>query len=231
MNMENLNSGNVISHLTNIEVGALIQVIKDIKSNIISLYTDGTVIGSDDMTYIKVAQVPIFGVEFSHAATALRKFLSVCMCGIDYGIAPTPMGNIKYFKNIATSEVLVLSENSNAIYDDKYGYIIMDAYKRVLNDISVSIATETLELSKSKELEVLLALSSKDGVRMFTFFNHTISLFNGLLPLNKSDRISVTLYDNPTNNVHFIAMFDIIKPKTVMKVFLRYININQNGYI
>lgn len=227
MNMENLNSNNIISHLTNVEVGALIQVIKDIKPNMISLYADGTVIGSEGVTYIKVTQVPIFGIEFTYTAAPLRKFLSVCMCGVDYGILYMPTGNIGYFKNIATSEVLMLVENVNDIaYNSKYRYIIMDAYRLVLNDISVSVATETLELNKSKELEVLLALSSKDGVHMFTFFNHTISLFNGLLPLNKSDKVSITLYDNPVNNVHFIAMFDIIKPKTAMKIFLRYLNVN-----
>ena len=74
------------------------------------------------------------------------------------------------------------------------------------------------------ELEKIFACHKQDGCIYYIHDNKFfITLFAGLLPLNKADSIYLTIYEDTDNS--FIAEFKISKKKFAVYVYIAYLNV------
>lgn len=77
------------------------------------------------------------------------------------------------------------------------------------------------DLKSNIEFMEILALKSGDGQSLFRASSkHILTLFTGLIPINKSDKASLEIYD--IDNYSFIAKFIINKGKFIINKYIRY---------
>ena len=82
---------------------------------------------------------------------------------------------------------------------------------------------ECLDISESDAfLDTCKNIKSKDGAKMFKLDqNYIMSNFSSLHPINKSDKIYLTLY--PRDEISFISKFVINKKKYEIHEYIRYL--------
>ena len=90
-------------------------------------------------------------------------------------------------------------------------------------DRSVPYYSET---DVTSELSNLFSLKKDDGCFYYNFRGiYFITLFNGLLPLNKSDKVYITIF--PNNRESFIARFRVKKKKFTINIYLAYLYVSE----
>lgn len=82
------------------------------------------------------------------------------------------------------------------------------------------------DISDDVDIIKLQSSLSKDGLIMYRKDRYLMTIYKGLLPLNKSDKLSLKIYDEISENGNvdfFTSIFTIIKKKSKsIKVFLKY---------
>lgn len=80
------------------------------------------------------------------------------------------------------------------------------------------------EINISSDIEPLFSLNKDGGCYYYKYDNkYFMTLFSGLLPLNKSDKVYLTIYFN--NETSFIAKYRVNKKKFNVYVLISYKNI------
>lgn len=68
---------------------------------------------------------------------------------------------------------------------------------------------------RDEQFEASIQKKTKEGITLYKLDNSIIiTLYKGLLPVNKSDKVSLQIYDNGSNM--FVSKFTIRKPKNVV---------------
>lgn len=76
----------------------------------------------------------------------------------------------------------------------------------------------------TNELEKLFKMSKSTGAFIYKHDkDHMLTLFSGIIPLNKADKVYLTLLDNPDNT--FLARFRVSKKKFDVYAYLMYLKI------
>lgn len=81
------------------------------------------------------------------------------------------------------------------------------------------------DISSDITIEQLKASLSKDGCIMYRKDGYMMTLYKGLLPLNKSDRLSMEIYPDD-NGLFFTTKFTVIKKKMDINIYLRFRNLS-----
>ena len=125
-------------------------------------------------------------------------------------------------KNIDT---IATTSGSLNIRFEKYN-IRFAKYKleKVAYDLGLHTDHVKQSVDVTNELSELFSLKKADGIIYFKYNGYFMTLFSGLLPINKSDKIHLTIYNQSTINT-FIANFTIIKKKFKVNIYLAYLNI------
>ena len=74
----------------------------------------------------------------------------------------------------------------------------------------------------TEELQELFNMKKVDGSMLYNKDGYIMTLIYGSLPLNKSDKVSLAIYNMGTT---FVARFNVIKKNTTITTFIRYIRI------
>lgn len=150
----------------------------------------------------------------------------------NYGIIITAKELSTFVKSISTELCFDLSRGVvNTIVKDEplhihYDPIVQNDIINKLNNLKTQYNyTEAIDITK--ELEPVFSLKKNDGTHYFIpVINNNkyfITLFYGLLPLNKNDKIHLQISDTGTNN--FISKFTVLKKKFKVNVFIRYLKV------
>lgn len=150
-----------------------------------------------------------------------------------------------FMKNVTTEEVFVADEHSfihtefkamddkmvDTIYlgsDPIQLQIVEKNHQQAMNILSYSnkfVLQEPLDVTD--ELQNLFALRKTDGtiqyIKRYNNQNYFMILFAGLLPLNKSDRIYMNIYDNSSNT--FISNFMVRKKNLQVYALILHLKI------
>ena len=119
------------------------------------------------------------------------------------------IGVIGYVDNVT------LYEASNNI--KRFKSIIMNMNSLLLN---TDISLELRDLQNDLNFKHIMELKSSDGADKFIIDNnHIITLFNGLLPILKSDKINLYVRDIESLN-YFNTIFEIRKKKYTINVIM-----------
>jgi hypothetical protein len=76
-----------------------------------------------------------------------------------------------------------------------------------------------------EELIPLKNVKKTDGEVHIKIGEYFMTLFTGLLPIAKADKVFLTIYDNFTPDSIFIAQFEVKKKKFSTNVFVAYLKI------
>lgn len=100
--------------------------------------------------------------------------------------------------------------------------IISEKLKTVIS-YDTSMASYQEE-NMTDRLSEIYSLNKTDGAMLYKHDSyHILTLFGGLLPLNKADKIYMTLHDNPDNT--FLARFRVAKKQFNIFIYIMYISI------
>lgn len=120
---------------------------------------------------------------------------------------------------ISTMNATLIFENRINMRFNNIAENIIDTVERIRmqNVLSPCVCVNT-------ELENLFNLHKQDGCMYYIHDNrYFITLFAGLLPLNKSDKIYLTIYED--SDTSFITEFKICKKKFAVYVYIAYLNV------
>lgn len=140
---------------------------------------------------------------------------------------------------LVQSEFEIKKKNNNSLYiisdsgvelEFIYDKYIEQAYNNiicsVINYCNNTNLTE-IEENVTNELIDLFSIHKDDGCIYYKYKNrYYITLFYGLLPLNKSDKIFLSIYYNKFNK-SFITNFKVVKKKFIVNIFINYLDIKR----
>lgn len=191
----------------------ILELAKMLKSHYVYYNPEAhKLIGTDyHMTYIKVMDIP----------------------EIQYRV-PLFFDNkeVQKFSKTTDNEYAILEFMETSIRPMKYLYDkVEEIYYKTINFTLDINTTNTLTIDNirgNQSFENSLSLKSAQGIGYFYIGDQYImTIFSGLLPINKSDEVALKIYDNKTLGT-FLANFTIKKKKKAdINVFINYLKLVQ----
>lgn len=134
-----------------------------------------------------------------------------------------PYGSIKFevLKNIITEDVITfLPLQSERGIKEAY---ILDTFKEpsINNMIYVNE-----DLRSNEDFNIAMSKKAKDGISLIYIDGFPISICSSLLPLNKSDKIRLEIYNDEVPKT-FLAKFIIDKKKYIINKYIRYLYLEE----
>ena len=134
----------------------------------------------------------------------------------------------QYIKNVDNKSKLETAMVDNLI---KYRSItrlgdidIISIYTKICSNINPNyIISYNEDIKQDENFNYCLSLKAKDGLGKYIYDNKFISVFSGLLPINKSDKVSIEIYKSDNNT--FLCRFIIDKKFTTLYKYIRYLSI------
>ena len=188
----------------------IIEIAKLLKSDIIYIIGN-TIYGTDsNFTYLKQMTFEnTVGINICYEQKLMNDFIKLCTNTIT-------LENNSLMSNI---EVLYIN-NENHIrnivnLNNKINQIVLNNY----NNLNVDNARD------NQEFENAISLKTAQGIGLYRVSEeYILSIFKGLLPINKKDKTSLSIYDVDYNR--FLTRFVISKPKNkVIIVNVMYLKI------
>ena len=200
--------------ISTMEFNEIIKAAKLIKDDIVTLY-NGVLYSSDEYnTCLKCIKVNVNpSLNFSLAAKEIKKeFLSTIT---DTEIVLDKDKYLIYcMNNLANTNPGILIPTNNHI---------VDLYNKLMHESTYSIFNRYENIKEDQDFLNILDKKSKDGATMYKKDKYIMYIFSGLLPINKSDKVNLNIYDI---GPYFISNFEILKKKTEpINVFIRYMHL------
>lgn len=137
----------------------------------------------------------------------------------------------KYTTEVGSAEVYVGQHMLKSDYGEFYGNnielgsIINNNFQGMLNLFNCSIKSCHIEDMRTiDEFNKIISQKAADGIGLIIIENkYPITLSSNMLPLNKSDKIGLFIYD--IGDGTFIPYFLIKKPKQTIEIFMRCIRL------
>ena len=121
----------------------------------------------------------------------------------------------------------ILSLNGELYIKNNQFLLSMVRSKRIKFGPMAKLATEKLEITNN--IRGLYDLKKTDGCYYYkpivNNIRYFITLFYGLLPLNKADRVFLSIYDPDYLSNNFIAFFTVAKKKFEVNTILCYLKV------
>ena len=106
-------------------------------------------------------------------------------------------------------------------YTDVFNDLIHSAIRYIDNTISFS----NEDLRKNDNFNEIMTMKAGDGIGLLKLSKrYILTLYNGLLPINKSDKVKVYIRD--IDDYRYLANFTIIKKKFSIDVYFMYLFLN-----
>ena len=101
---------------------------------------------------------------------------------------------------------------------------IINIFNNIRQCIGIENAViDIVDLKADPKFNEILSKKADDGNSLYRIDkNYILSIFSGLLPINKNDKVLFRIYDNNTNN-SFIAEFNIDKGFAVVTKYIQYL--------
>lgn len=127
---------------------------------------------------------------------------------------------LKKSNNVEFKHDVLQNENGEtfSLYNEYIDSEIRNMYKNCLEVEKNKILYQDLDIRNDIEFEKCIQLKSADGIRMYKIQNtfglkFIISIFNGMLPVNKGDKVSLNIYD--MGPYFYLCKFTVYKKKNV----------------
>lgn len=170
--------------------------------------------------------------EYIFSARELSAFLKTVTTENEFEIIQAVLSNTIVISNTMAFVNFIKDKKYIYIADKKCEYITdLSPMKSSLipstaiingNIRQMNYLCEPEETEITYDLAKLFSIRKQDGCIYYRHKNkYFITLFSGILPLNKGDRIYLTIYDHCTT---FVAKFRIVKKRFIVNIYLRYLS-------
>lgn len=172
----------------------------------------------------------IFGVDDSFATLKKATINNPCNIFVCY----RTLDMREFIKNIDSDRVQIDNNSirtsiDNIVYQmsgqvvmnimDLANRIVLMTYTDLYNMKQPDYINE--DIRQDINFENILAMKSADGAARYIADNkYILTLFNGLLPINKKDKVSLKIYN--IDIYKFLANFTIVKKGISMDIFIMY---------
>lgn len=103
--------------------------------------------------------------------------------------------------------------------------VSLGIYNHILEKINFALSPKTIMSPKqliNEEIQNVFALRKDDGCIYYKHNNkYMMTLFSGILPVNKGDKVYLTIL--PNNITSFISKFEIVKKKFIVNIYIAYL--------
>lgn len=145
--------------------------------------------------------------------------------------------SLKTMEDVAKNYIASHSkeEVDNASFDVLFSYFgiarisdppITITYNKLISSIG-RLLDARADIREDEEFEKCLSLKSKDGMSLYIYKGYNgiypISIFTGLLPINKKDKVSLEIYNSEIGT--FTVKFIIDKGFAIINKYIKYINL------
>lgn len=188
----------------------IIEIAKLLKSDIIYIIGN-TIYGTDsNFTYLKQMTFEnTLGINICYEQKLMNDFIKLCTNTIT-------LENNSLMSNIEVLHINNQNHIRNIVeLDNKINQIVLNNH----NSMNVDNARD------NEEFENAISLKTAQGIGLYRVSEeYILSIFKGLLPINKKDKTSLSIYDVDYNR--FLTRFVISKPKNkVIIVNVMYLKI------
>lgn len=191
----------------------LVDRAKALKSHYL-IFNNNGIYGADETMFIlKRSNIDTYGINITTTSILLLDFYKNSVeVGSEY---------ITIENNCLSSiygKLNSLDENITA--NIAYGFKSLSNYINLIGEPTISI----INLRDIEKFNKIQAMKAADGTDLLIVEDtYPITLSSNMLPLNKSDKIGLYIYD--LNDGTFISYFTIKKPKQLVEIFIRYIKL------
>lgn len=201
-------------------INKILNFIKNYKSNIM-LLRNGDIFGIDGYI-LKIGHNSGIDLEIAFECDSLKKFL-------------TKGQNIKYFpkENQLTGDFEKIINEELCKYTDTFTFLPSLKYIDLINNFIYQINNSfhpsnepIINLDNIEAGYIIRNISSKDGAKLININGVLIYIYNGLIPLNKSDKAYAS-YMIRNDNKAFLLKIDIKKKGIEFSEYISVLNLNR----
>ena len=184
------------------------------------MWKQNKIISIDSMDYIlynelntdKLLTYPIKGIVMNQRE--LSKIMKSITTESYFDISDELLSNITIVNTINDSMAFKIDSSIDASVDKNLN---------ISHQMDELIGSNNIDITD--RLGALFKLNRASGSIYFQYDNeHMLTLFVGILPLAKSDKILINLHDYPNSNI-FCVRFTVIKKLFKVYAYLKYIKI------
>lgn len=189
----------------------LFEVAKLVKSPLVYIKGNDLYGVDEQFVYLKHAKIENeYGISMAFSHQQMNNFLK----NVDLNEIKFVGENILYssFDNTLEINNLDLIHNIERMINSINGMLTTSFKKVVVNNIR-----------SIPEFENILTYKSADGIGMFRYDKYVMTLYNNLLPIKKSDKLELNIYD--INDRSFLSNFSIIRKKARIDVYIMYLHL------
>ncbi len=181
---------------------------KNLKADIVFI-TENTIYGTDSsFSYLKTLSfINDINLNIIYIQKDMNNFIKESTNTILYSNNMIQSGTQNMIVNIPTY-VMNFTE-----LVDRVNHLLNFKHNLILDDIR-----------GQEEFENLINLKSSQGMGLFRINGYILTLFKNLLPVNKKDKVALSIRDIAEDR--FLATFTVMKPKNVnISIFIMYLKI------
>ena len=180
------------------------------------------IVGIDNMSYIiissidvnRLSVIPTKGLIFNQRE--LSKFMKSISIESDFEIDDSGMINTTTLTTIANTESM------NVVVNTAVQKVVEQHISQSVNiDRQMAVNSIKPEMDVTTDLQDLYKMSKSSGIYNYIYDNnHLMTLFSGIFPLAKNDKIFCTVMD--INDISFIARFRVHKKTCDIVSYLHF---------
>lgn len=205
-----------------ITIGDLVYIneaARNLKQKVV-MWIGNKLVGLDSNDYIvfinldpsKLSIIPQRGLIFSQRD--LSKFMKSISTESGFDVCVSGMIFKTQLNTISDSMMVEINESMQRIVDAK------------INNTMYIDQGLVLEEDISNNIKSLYSMARADGMFKFIYDNnHYMTLFPGLLPLNKSDKVYMCIDDQLYGQNSFVSRFRVHKKQFDVFVYVRYLTL------
>lgn len=188
----------------------LVEMTKVLKSDIIYIF--GNIIYGTDSNFTYLKQMTfdnVLGISICYEQKLMNDFIKLCTDTI-----------------VLDNNVLLSNIERLYINNDAYIRNILELERKINEMVLVNTNTINVDnVRENSQFEHAISLKSAQGIGLYKINEeYILSIFKGLLPINKSDKVSLSIYD--INDNRFLSRFIVSKPKNkIITVSVMYLKI------
>ena len=188
----------------------LFKISKEVKSPLVYIKGNDLYGVDEQFVYLKHTKVDnIYGIDIAFVSKDMNAFLK----NVDLNEIKFVGQNILYSSFDNTLEI----NNTDMIMN----------IERMIMSINnmTSYCTNKLLVDNVRdiqEFEEIMAYKSADGAGIFRYDKYVMSIYNNLIPVKKSDKLELVIYD--LNERSFLSNFNIKRKKQIIEVYIMYLH-------
>lgn len=180
-------------------------------------------------TYVYIKGNYIYGVDESFVYLKMMEFNNIYNINISFVVNDMAT----FIKNVDLNEIKL--PNPNLLYSSFDNTLeinnisLVHNIESMINSLSFNMNTSNKRIVLEpvrglEDFEYILESKSADGSAIFRYNKYNMTIFKNLIPIKKSDKVYLTIYDD-IDGGRFLSNFTVDRKKTKIEVYIMYLHL------